>query len=609
MLRSDPRIHYKMYKAKKDMVYATLFSFAVLGGLGFSQNAKADTVENTASQPVVTTVGNSNITSAPTSQPTTDVTTSHAANVNTANSAPTAQPVAAQSVSNSNTNSASNVADQTQMTPLNVQSAQPTPNSAAINRAKLYTQSLVQENQNQAQVSQITLTHDNTPLAEGDTQNIQTDSSYAYGINAQFTVTADQLSHSQYVNLGRVTFQSDGNYQPGVLALGAKLMLKDKYVGAVGISLPNQPMGDNLLAYQHQPYFDIVLHVDNPVSVIGDQSFTVNYPYLFRLGYNQAGYRGMPADGANIKAVLTANGVPTQTYQFHATWNDKLKPIDLTDANKASGIFWGLGDDQSQLLTVAANNYGFASDKDRTDFYQSHGQSTPNMNANEPIQVGMHVYGTDGTSLIINQSSRSTAAGYMPMANSSGVVIDEVQQAHQDANKHPVAIQKFEDGLSVSQLAAKNFHGWAYSRQNDGSYNVYISLIPKDYQMSADEINDKYNTATINDYSTTVNRDSNPAGAAEATKAANAKLQYIPTTVQTGLWFELADPSVVNHFAVDRIDPITNKVIKTIKGNSYVNSSMASGQAAVKLHVINATNGTELNQWRKLMSEARNKKK
>ena len=105
MLRSDPRIHYKMYKAKKNMVYAALFSFAVLGGLGLSQNAKADTVENNNTAPTVQTTVNS-------AQSTTDAIPQ---SMLTQSAVPT-QPVSAQPVVNNQANSASNVSNQTPTT-------------------------------------------------------------------------------------------------------------------------------------------------------------------------------------------------------------------------------------------------------------------------------------------------------------------------------------------------------------------------------------------------------------------------------------------------------------------------------------------------------------
>ena len=173
MLRSDLRIHYKMYKAKKNMVYAALFSFAVLGGLGLSQNAKADTVENNNVTPAVQTVTNSaqSTTGAtPQSMPTQSAvpTQSSAADVNAVNSASATQPVSAQPIVNSQDDSASNAASQAPTTTLNVQPDQPARNSAAVNQARLYVQNLVQTNQ-QSTAQNVSgsfkpLTQDNSPL-------------------------------------------------------------------------------------------------------------------------------------------------------------------------------------------------------------------------------------------------------------------------------------------------------------------------------------------------------------------------------------------------------------------------------------------------------------
>ena len=147
MLRSDPRIHYKMYKAKKNMVYATLFSFAVLGGLGLSQNAEADTVKNTNTAPTVQTTVNSaqpTTGATPQSMPTQSAmpTQSPAADMNAVNSAPTSQPTSAQPVVNSQANSASNVSNQTPTNTLNVQPVHPAQKFAATNQASLYAQNL-----------------------------------------------------------------------------------------------------------------------------------------------------------------------------------------------------------------------------------------------------------------------------------------------------------------------------------------------------------------------------------------------------------------------------------------------------------------------------------
>ncbi len=599
MLRSDPRIHYKMYKAKKNMVYATLFSFAVLGGLGLSQNAKADIVENNNVTPTVQTVANSaqSTTGAiPQSMPT--------------QSAVPTQPTSAQPVVNSQNGSASNAASQTPTTTLNVQPAQPAQNFAATNRANLYTQSLVQVNQ-QSAVSNVKATY--TCNNSGDVHNPgwtwPVDTQYAFDLDT----TKAQLDHpiqigqfEQSSDTGvKMSFATTQNYKP--------VYYHEQLIGNLSYDFGKNWGNTNTIALNFT--------LTTKPNAIGTIHLVGNYPGDIKVNLNwAANFRGIPLSHHTIKFV-TNDGQTTTSLNFtvkqtqFSRWDQQdLNGIKNEIETEAKNSVFGIAQtDSDGSVGFTLNTYWPELDPD------SVAEALHNDNVTTPVKTVNRTYLSAGRMSVANgtllDNNFSKADG--SQLGYTGGAIGTDSQGHYLINDNPTAsyaanklqIIHVAEGASLAQLKSMldpTKDCLLISQQNDGSLLYLSNLTPTFFNST---LTDAQRLQDTNGFSTT-NADSDPDKAAQISSDAIKNVFHNhPKYESVWLWTKLADPTVKTTVKVDNLDPNTGSVINSTSEDFIPNTYMAHGQAAVKLHVINATNGTELNQWRKLMSEARNKKK
>ena len=574
MLKTDTKEHYKMYKSGKQMVNAMLLSaLIVTGGLTLSQTAKADTVGNASSQPTVQTTVNSaqsTTDATPQSMPTQSAvpTQSPAADVNTANSAPTAQPVSAQPVSNNQTNSASNVSNQTPTTTLNVQPVQPAQRFAATSRANLYVQRLAQTNQ-QSTAQNVSgsfkpLTDDNSPL------EIKMNHPWAIQkVNWSFDVTADQLHAGQPILIGYFynTYHNDATN------------------GQLSYAISNGPM---------------------PLVKNGTNYGTIEARYDWNLGQNAAlAFWLKPNTNVNV------TGIQHFTYSTpQASLVDWLiSPANFQGANSV--------DDQLQMrdpngkvlqqasikldrpiVSISKDKYQYTSGSDiwfddaNSVRLSANAEYDP-ANINGYITYSMHVT-NDPNNPFIKMSPKITfTLDYgIRSFNSSNEGMDEFIQAMDDLTEQATQAA---DGLSIAQLEAQNIIGIQYSRQADGSYNIVAKIKNQDI---TNAVNKYWDTDFGNwkTYSWARAQDSNPDQA--TTNTAN---HYKNDKHEITIWFDGVTTDSTEKATLTE-DIISGNAFhgdgatfrNTLTASNSPIQLMASGQSAVKLHVINAQNGADL---------------
>ena len=605
MLRSDPRIHYKMYKAKKNMVYATLFSFAVLGGLGFSQNAKADTVENTNVTPTVqTTVNSAQSTTGATPQPmptqSAVPTQSSAADVNAVNSTPTAQPVPAQPVVNSQDDSASKAANQTPTTTLNVQPVQPAQKFAVTNQANLYTQSLVQvPNQTAAQnvQAQISLTnphdgttHDSVAWGNGVSTNLQ----------LNFDIDSSQIKAGNRVNVGQYVHQANSNgWAPSPIIENLRnlpLRIGSTTYGHIALTPIQYNPGYNsqnnyyrgATAYTVSAIFD-----KNVTGLQGLQHFTISSTLALGDGYKNSPKIFLPGETQHTYPLIFQDMQGKKLSQLDLTWTPGQYPV-ATNLTKTGWVTsYSQGDN---LRTDIAAWAGYKNLNDLNYQTNDINHVTQIHNLGDYADAGINITKPANTTFL--SASRYTSA---QMAFNY-YVYDSQGRRHTEVFEYwagNVPMERTADNLSLDQLKALNFTGVAVSYQNNGSVNVYDHIPTSAFLNSVHLDNIKQ---ILSNESWTINNDSNPKQALDNTlKAINNHVFQLELPVS----FYLADPSVATESTSNLVSSNFGAPAQTRKATKAASSIMASGQAAVKLHVINATNGTELNQWSKLIDEAR----
>ena len=596
MLRSDPRIHYKMYKAKKNMVCAALFSFAVLGGLGLSQNAKADTVENTNVTPAVQTTVNSaqSTTGAtPQSMPTQSAvpTQSSAADVNTVSPSADAQPVSAQPVVNSQDDSASNANNQTQTTTLNVQSTQPAQNSAAANLVSLYAQNLMQVQQEpvaQNVTGSFGLTH-NASVPDSHDLTTGKDQSYSGSMQLDFDVNNADLKAGNKIRLGQFVSKQDSepaHSGPGFINGGFAVRKDNQEVGRI-----TEEGNSNLILQVTQTLNGLntgVTHfhvVSAKGSLLGNWEFPASaYPDVNKdqvTTIQLIDPQGKVLDSAK----LTYTKPTVHWFAKNTQYNTPKTYIEFVNSMNGSTnvtiIFGGnLTNEQTNQL-VHSNGDG-----------QTH--------YNDNYQFAFKIKKPSDNSLMFDNDIWAGPLVYLPAnSNGDGQLSASGQQIY--AYAHVVKQQNLGDNLSLAQLRAKTQpNTYGVSRQNDGSLLVVMNF-------NRDPVF-KFNEDYYKDYLAKHAYDINSLPKDQQQKAVNSTINLIKdgvfdTSVSMGIG--LADPTIASKLEVDLLNPETGDVINTANDTMRPSQLMASGQAAVKLHVINATNGTELNQWRKLISEAR----
>ena len=572
MLRSDPRIHYKMYKAKKNMVYAALFSFAVLGGLSLSQNAEADTVENTNTVPAVQTVTNSaqSTTGAtPQSMPTQSAvpTQSSAADVNTVNSAPTVQPVSAQPVVNNQANSASNVSNQTPMTTLNAQSARSAQNLAVTSRANLYAQNLAQITQNQAQNVNLAVS---SSQEKNTTYTTQVSTDTTWNLTGSFTVTSDQMKAGQPVTIADVKqYATDG---------------------AKSKTYPRFNVPANFHVYKDGMDYGYIWATDSAtlmftpnskLNLVGAQNLNFDIQGGLNLSWQTpaSAFQKIPQTIHYQLANVSFNVTYTAPFETHLTGGP-----DSGFVNSIGGI---------ASVFYLANPTATADDYTR--LLQSGG--TANVKTRSNYNWGAHI-ASDHPLLQISSYYALIPTVDIDPTTHQAYVTGWVQE------NRPGSAFQVADNLSLQQLKSQNSQpGLFYSKQSDGSINVWVNAPATMAKQDANTIR-KW-VAEESWYPLMHNLDRNKVADATIDYIQNSSLHGLPIG-RFGQYLTLhpADPSVSAKITAT----FYNGDLQTVNSGTSTTlpaSSMASGQAAVKLHVINATNGTELNQWSKLIDEAR----
>ena len=591
MLRSDPRIHYKMYKAKKNMVYAALFSFAVLGGLGFSQNAEADTVENTNVTPAVQTM---------TAQ-------SSAADVNAVNSAPTAQPVPAQPVVNSQDDSASHVASQTPTTTLNVQPVQPARNLAVTNQASLYAQNLAQNINEQVAVSNVNVDY----TIEGKTMTHKPGAPWYLTVHTEFDLDTNRAQLNTPIVLGHLSQTSDTN---GKMAVTMPTTQQPVFYHQqkIGYLTYDDIYSDRNKDINNNHYKFVMTAKPNAVGTI---HLVTNTPSAIFVNQDASNwFRGIPVSH-NTFGFVNNDGKATTNLNFTIQQKDDYARYDTEGLNWIKSAVQNLenhyfgfanttGSGQSSVIITIP--YPELDPNEVAETFHGNNLTKPISLQNKTYTFGGHIYLKNGGTILNDQPAYTgpmasygitgtntwsvdsqgryvdywTSVGVKPYINQQATIQNIVAPTGSTLQQMKAQIDPTKNEIIIAP-------------QNDGSLLYVVNLTP-DFFKGTGTISDALKDANT---FAQVNADSDPDKAAQ--NSANSLLNIfhgMPAELSIWRQIQIADPTVANELRSETIDLDTGKVINTAGAKFTPNTYMASGQAAVKLHVINATNGTELNQ-------------
>ena len=145
------------------------------------------------------------------------------------------------------------------------------------------------------------------------------------------------------------------------------------------------------------------------------------------------------------------------------------------------------------------------------------------------------------------------------------------------------------DGLSLKDLEALNFNGIVVSRQADGSFLIYTQIDTK-------KLLDSFNYNNIRSYLSdssyiisTYSKDSNKA----LDNTINA-IQHGLFQFDNAVYVQPADTTEPLNLTIQMVDLDTGKMSDPMTSVSTPDKLMSQGQSAVKMHIISAVNGTEM---------------
>ena len=573
MLKTDTKEHYKMYKSGKQMVNAMLLSALIAtGSLALGQTAKANTAENTANQPVVQTAVNS------TAQPT----------VNSAASS-TVGSASQVSSTSSSVSSAAPVAQTSQpASTAVVDTFNVSRNSTPVTNV---TQSLVQTNQNnQAQVTNVNVQYTNdskeTSFAPG--RSFDLTATYDFDINI------DQAQLNQRYLLGHWEQSSSTNRNAGFQdkTYQNPVFYKSQQIGYLEYadSDAGNSTSDNL-------YFTLT----KKPKAVGMVHLSVTSPSELKLNVNHArNFRGVLTSQQVFKFVNNENKITTSinytiqqpTYDYvHDSSETQFRNV-LNNLQKHQADFATIGGN-GHLASVTNITFPELSLDDVAKAMVNDNTTTPLPLQNKTYQLAQRVYLANGGTLL-NQQREVGTSGSAWGVDSDGHYLMYTQPATSNTRNSNIKLVNLTGAYTLAQMKAMTDSSQdtvLISPQNDGSLLYYFNLTPKFF------VGDKTYEQVLADANNweTVNADKDPDKAAQI----SAKVQYDILHSQNSQltfwnWASIADPTVKTQLKTQSLDPNTGAVINEASRDFTPNSYMASGQSAVKLHVINATNGADL---------------
>lgn len=145
------------------------------------------------------------------------------------------------------------------------------------------------------------------------------------------------------------------------------------------------------------------------------------------------------------------------------------------------------------------------------------------------------------------------------------------------------------DGLSLKDLEALNFNGIVVSRQADGSFLIYTQIDTK-------KLLDSFNYNNIRSYLSdssyiisTYSKDSNKA----LDNTINA-IQHGLFQFDNAVYVQPVDTTEPLNLTIQMVDLDTGKMSDPMTSVSTPDKLMSQGQSAVKMHIISAVNGIEM---------------
>ena len=568
MLRSDYKTHYKMYKAKKNVVYATMFTFAMLGSLGLAQTAKADTTENASSQPTVQTTVNS------AAQATNQTVANSAVNSTVPASQVSAAPssVTPAAPVNQPSQAASTVAPATAVNTFKVaQNSMPLANLM---------QSFIQTNQtNQAQNVSATLKLQSQPTANNMT---------TADISLSFDLTADQLHGTQPIQIGTFgTDSSNNGYKLAMQVAGAAgnpIKRNGITYGDLEITTASNGMYDSNTFGAVAEFYPAT----NLNNVIGTQHFSVSLPNELNINY-QTSPAAFDSNGNLNTNLIFTDAAGHQTTFDHISLHvpDATATLGkITDPHNLNTLFAMRFN--SGLVRADQNNWLTFNNINEFNQFIDSGNNVDTLKLRPTIQDAMRIAPDPNQTLgLTSNDGTSIIRAYV--VNDDGTLSAESFELPYVMWK-AIRLQDAGDNQSLNDLKNKNFNGILFSRQNNGSYIIYTNVNSEDLinNIDYDQLRNylKIKSFQINFH------EKDPEKAIDNTINA---IKHGLLVYDNGVCLYPTDPTLPAHLNMERLDLNTGQPNgETTNTVTVPISSMASGQSAVKLHVINAQNGADL---------------
>lgn len=410
--------------------------------------------------------------------------------------------------------------------------------------------------------------------------------SHSYSLDLSFDLDSRSLVAGSVYNLGRV--RTDYVYNSRSLSLWCNFSDVPAIINGTQYGYLSF---ENFNDLHNQ--FDLNFHVIKTAdaSFSGLQHFSFHLKDWFSFGYSASPLL-FKTDDKQVKVNLFFSDYGGEVISTHHI--NILKP-DLTYDNET--FSWN----DNWFGYTNASTTNFCNDislrlgsNDKLNDVSVGKSSQLNENIPKILEIGGKLTLSHG-SLLLNRSNVFVAKDiYIPVYHSdgrkSGETLDGGYQWAARANMNAHASVDLGNNLSLDEMKGKNFVGFGYSRQNDGTYYYLIKQPSSELNITDDDIH----FALQNSWQVVADPDPQKAMQVSLDKFHQGIQMYLLETVlpvsDSTTNTVISATRLYNNF-MDLHD--TNQ---TSANTLWAQQAIVNGQSTVKFHLINSTNGAELSQ-------------
>lgn len=409
--------------------------------------------------------------------------------------------------------------------------------------------------------------------------NIEGNQYYRLGIDGQFTVSADDLVAGKSYDVATISLTTSADDKSLVVAL-------DKAGADVGASVfDNTPNGNEIgsvvlsghkLVFTVSDSYDPAKH-----ALIGNGLLAFNGPWIMMLNSNTDPKIITQMPFTNTLTITSPQGETVNSYDFNF---QKVTPVPLTKWFKdflavtpsadnvvaANMLYQQVIPNTDVLAELQASN-GKTGDTIQRDAYQ-------------------YAYRISADKLYKITGGEFQTWGYVANSETNQLVrIDTGNNDDSYAKPFFISyannqVHEAPTNTSLQDLEAQNFDGMAYSLQDDGSYLVY-------YNLSAAELA-KTTTTLSTRNSVEAQYDTSIAAANTATQDYyGGAMNDIPPVFQIATSFDFENEFVPNTTTIASLDLKTGAVLDTSIKTSVPNGIDLSTNALAVYHYLDAETG------------------